>query len=46
MSEPAPLPRSVTGVATESAERSIESENEVVGDRPDEGRLVDEDHAQ
>lgn len=46
MSEPTPLPRSVTEPAQESAERSVEKEREAVGDQPDEGGLVDEDRAQ
>lgn len=46
MSEPTPLPRSLTEVAQESADESVEREREVVGDEPDEGDLVDEDRAQ
>lgn len=46
MSEPTPLPRSVTEVAQESIDDSVEEEREIVGDQPDEGDLVDEDRAQ
>ena len=46
MTESTPLPRSVTEVAQESADESVEKEREVVGDQPDEGGLVDEDRAQ
>ncbi len=46
MTEPTPLPRSVTEVAVETTEESVEHEREVLGDQPDEGGLVDEDRAQ
>ncbi len=46
MSEPTPLPRSVTEVAQESTEDSVEKERDVVGEQPDDGDLVDDDHAQ
>lgn len=46
MSEPTPLPRSVTEVAQESTDESVDHEREIVGTQPDEGDLVDEDHAQ
>jgi hypothetical protein len=46
MSEPTPLPRSLTEVATEPTEESVKAERDVVGDQSDEGGLVDEDKAQ
>ena len=46
MSEPTPLPRSVTEVAGESAEESVARERDAVGDQPDEGGLVPTDDAQ
>lgn len=46
MTESTPLPQSLTDVAQESADESVEKEREVVGDEPDEGDLVDEDRAQ
>lgn len=46
MSEPEPLPRSVTETAAKSAEESVDEEREIVGDQPDEGPVVDEDRAQ
>lgn len=46
MTEPTPLPRSVTEVAQESAEESTNAEREAVGNQPDEGGLVDQDDSQ
>ena len=46
MSEPTPLPRSVTEVASEPAEESVDREREAVGDQPDEGGLVPRDDSQ
>lgn len=44
-SQPEPGP-SMAGVANETAEESVEREEEVVGDSPDTGGLVPEDSAQ
>jgi hypothetical protein len=46
MSEPTPLPRSVTEVAQETPEESVAGEREAVGDQPDVGGLVPPDDSQ
>lgn len=46
MSEPTPLPRTLTDVAEESADESVDGERDAVGDQPDAGDLVQDDHSQ
>jgi hypothetical protein len=46
MSEPTPLPRTMKDVAQQSADESTEDEREAVGDQPDAGDLVADDHSQ
>lgn len=46
MTDPTPLPRSVTEVAQEAPEESVRKEGEIVGDQPDEGGLVPKDDSQ
>jgi hypothetical protein len=46
MTEPDDTPTGLAATATETPERSVQHEREVLGDQPDTGAVVPEDDAQ